>query len=188
MIGPIADLCRSHYDTFGQSFNTIQTLGFFAREDNLKAYNHWHDHWFLLGMELALSCLDSDVAEALYRFYWLDYTYDVRNNRWYEFVHYGWVETAKGINLRRTISHEFMRKFEAARAKLSTTLMDMENKDKKNSDNTQKTVTCLIAKLKTAPFKKRLMEEAQEKFANENFSDYLNKNFNVTGVKNGLLE
>ena len=183
-----AEQCRQYYDTFGQSFNTIKTLGFFAREDNKKAYEHWHQHWCLLAKEGALSCLDSDVAESLYRTYWLDFTYDVRNNKWYQFGNFGWVENARGINLRKTISHDFMRKFEESRAELSAKTKEMDDKGKADSDKTEKYVTCLIAKLKTSPFKKRLMEEAQEKFANENFSDYLNKNPNVTGVKNGVLE
>ena len=51
-----------------------------------------------------------------------------------------------------------------------------------------KQLTSVIAKLKTVPFKNRLMTEAEEKFGNENFSSYLNKNPDCMGVKNGVLE
>ncbi|HSW76415.1 MAG TPA: hypothetical protein VLG50_05195 [Candidatus Saccharimonadales bacterium] len=189
----VKEICTQLYDTFGQSCITLKTLGFYAREDNKQMYDDWHYHWVILAMEKATSCLDSDVADALYKLFWLDFTYDIQNDKWYIFDDFGWIETKKGIELRKKISNQFLKRFELIRTDLNKMISDMPNGDDKNQEKTNheannKKLSALIAKLKISPFKKRLMEEAIEKFANIHFSEHLNKNPKLTGVKNGVLE
>lgn len=85
----INEVCRYNYDSFGQSYNTMKTLGFFARSDNVKVYNDWHKGWCFTAMEIALSCSDTDVCNALYRMFWLEFIFDPVNKRWYEFMSHG---------------------------------------------------------------------------------------------------
>jgi phage/plasmid-associated DNA primase len=181
--------CTYNYDTFGQSCITIKTLGYFAKTDNLKLYNDWHKHWCLSAMENALTTTHTDVCIALYRFYWLDFIYDTRNNKWYEFVTHGWAENIKGCHLSKAISSQFMKKFEDSRVTLSQQILNSDDAEFKTAGElTLKQLTKLIFELKKKPFKNRLMEEAQELFENERLTEFLNKNQNLTGVKNGVLE
>lgn len=185
----VSEVCRYNYDTFGQSYITMKTLGTFARSDNPKIYNEWHKGWMFPAMESALSCSDTDVCTALYRYFWLEFIYDPKNRKWYEFLTHGWAENVKGSHLSKSISSMFMKKFEETRTILSKQIQDSDDERfKQDGELTCKKLSKLIQELKKKPFKKRLMEEAEELFENEKISDYLNKNPNLTGVKNGVLE
>jgi len=185
----INEICRYNYDTFGQSYITMKTLGHFARSDNLKIYNEWHKSWVFPALEDALSCADTDVCNALYRMFWLEFTFDPKNKKWYEFVTHGWTENVKGSHLSKAISSIFRKKFEETRTILSTQIQDSDDERfKSEGEITIKKLVKLIQELKKKPFKKRIMEEAEELFENEKISEYLNKNPNLTGVKNGVLE
>ncbi len=184
----IKEVCRNNYDLFGQSNITIKTLGNFAKKDDADEYSRWHDSWTMTGMEVAMSGLDSEVCEALYREFWLDFVYDNKLKKWFYFDTYSWIENTKGHFLKKAISGHFVRKFEDTRFKLTGQVRDMEGKQKSDTEENVKKLTSLIANLKKVPFKSRLMTEAEEKFANENFSSFLNKDPNCLGVKNGLLE
>jgi phage/plasmid-associated DNA primase len=185
----ISEVCRYNYDTFGKDYVTMKTLGHFARIDNVRIYNDWHKSWVFPAMEAALSCSETDVCAALYRLFWLEFTFDPRNKRWYEFVIHGWTENFKGTHLSKAISSLFMKKFEETRTILSNQIQNSEDQRfKSDGEITIKKLLKLIQELKRKPFKKRLMEEAEEFFENEKISEYLNKNPNLTGVKNGVLE
>jgi phage/plasmid-associated DNA primase len=184
----VTEACRQQYDTFGTSHISVKTLGIYAREDDLEGYKKWHTQWCVEAMETALSGLEVDVCEALYRFHWLDFVYDNHNKKWFHFKH-GWSETSEGVLLKKDISNNFMKKFEEIRVNLSLQSKDSDEEQfKKDSDVTLKKLNLLICKLKTVPFKSKLMIEAKEKFEFDRFSSLLNKNRELTGVKNGVLE
>src|SRR3990167_8960690 len=114
--------CRSHYNTFINTRITVRTLAWYAREDNKDRYNEWHSRWCNSSMEKALSAAHSDVALALYRFYWLDYICCCCSGnkvRWFQFRKYRWIEAEQGIALGKKISDEFIKKFETLRTNLS---------------------------------------------------------------------
>ena len=186
--GDLTTACQYRYDTFGQSYITIKTLGFYAKMDSRKEYDAWHKQWCVDAMDIALSTIDTDVCKALYRMYWLDFIYDNENKMWYEFQVYGWCKNAKGFHLSKAISCQFRKKFEEMRVKLSNDSINADNNTKNNIELTIKKLTVLVGKLGTKPLKKRIMEEAEEFFGNEKLSIYMNKNYYLTGVTNGVLE
>ena len=185
----VTELCSNHYDTFGKCFITPKTIGWYASKDNNLLYKKWHKNWCMESMEKALSCSDTEVCEALYRLFWLLYVYDNTSKKWFKFGDYGWMENSEGFHLKKSISNEFMKKFEETRVILSKQVCDSNDKNfKSEGEMTIKRLSILINKLKTVPFKTRLMIEAKEFFGIENFSFYLNKNPDLTGIKNGVLE
>jgi phage/plasmid-associated DNA primase len=184
----VTEACRQHYDTFGSSHITVKTLGIYAREDDFHKYQEWHKNWCVEAMDIALSCLEVDVCEALYRYHWLDFVYDNYSKKWFYFKH-GWQETSDGVLLKKDISNGFMKKFEEIRLNLTSSSNNSEDENfKKDADVTLKKLGLLISKLKTVPFKAKLMIEAKEKFEFDRFTSLLNKNKELTGVKNGVLE
>lgn len=182
----ITAACENKFDTFAQSHLTTKTLAFYAREDNDVIYREWHKSWCVDAMENALNGSEVDLAEALYRIYWLDYVYDPSINKWFIFKQYGWEETSKGILLRKDISSKFLKKFDRIHSELST--QRRNDNAGNNADVTLKKLNAIIMSLKKNPMKNKIMMEAQEFFEIDRFSTFLDKNHELTGVKNGVLE
>lgn len=186
----IPDTCRNLYYTFANSPITVKTLAWYAREDSPERYAVWHRDWCMSSMEVALSGYHTDVALALYRVYWLDFVYcPVGKGKWFQFKNDRWFEVNQGINLRRAISEDFKKRFEAARALLSNKIHESSDESfKGNGEIIMKKLTALIGKLKTVAFKSCIMSEAGEHFNNERFVTLLDTNPELTGVTNGILE
>lgn len=186
----VADTCRNLYYTFANSAITVKSLAWYAREDSPDRYGNWHREWCMSSMEQGLSCLHTDVAIALHRIYWLDFVYcPVGTGKWFQFKNHRWYEINLGIELRKAISKDFMKRFEATRMVLSRQIHD-SNDDafKSNGEITMKKITQLIGKLKTVAFKSSIMTEACEHFNNDRFVSLLDTNPELTGVTNGILE
>ena len=186
----LADTCRNLYYTFANSSVTVRTLAWYAREDSPERYASWHRDWCMSSMEQALSGYHTDVAIALHRVYWLDFVYcPVGRGKWFQFKNHRWFEANQGIDLRKAISRDFMKRFEAARMLLSRQIHDSNDEAfKANGEITMKKITTLIGRLKTVSFKSCIMTESAEHFSNDRFMDLLDVNPELTGLTNGILE
>lgn len=186
----LADTCRNLYYTFANSSITVKTLASYAREDSPDRYGNWHREWCMASMEQALSGLTTDVGIALHRVYWLDFVYcPIGKGKWFQFRNHRWYEVHQGIELRKIISRDFMKRFESIRMILSRQIHDStDDAFKANGEITMKKITQLIGSLKTVRFKSSLMTEACEPFSNDHFTNLLDTNPELTGVTNGILE
>ena len=186
----LADTCGNLYKTFANSSITVRTLAWYAREDSRERYSNWHRDWCMSSMERALSCLHTDVSEALHRVYWLDFAYcPIGKGKWFQFKNHRWFEAHQGIALRKAISSDFMRRFEKARAVLTQHITSSNDDSfKANAEISVKKITSLIAKLKTVGFKNSVMMAVCEEFSDEKFMSLLDSNSDLTGVTNGVLE
>ena len=187
----LENTCRELYPTFSTSNVTIRTLAWCARQDAEPVYNVWHREWCLSALEKALSVLHTDVAVALYRVYWLDFTYapgsGIRGGRWYRFKK-RWFEMNEGIELRKLISKDFVKRFEYAQADVSRLIAQSSDQQEKDRQVTMKKIGAVICKLKTTSFKSSIMREASEHFARDGFMALLDTNSELTGVLNGIIE
>jgi phage/plasmid-associated DNA primase len=185
-----AEMCRNRYYSFNDTAIDIETIAIYAREDNKKDYNHWHQQWCMKAFDRATTCLHHDVAQALKRYYWLDYVCgNVNNTSWYKFRGHRYVKLDSGIELRRSLSKEFLHQFEIIRSNITKEIADMgENKEKDLKEAQVKKLTNLIAKLKTVGFKESIMREARELFYKEKFMTYLDSNPNLFGMLNCVIE
>jgi phage/plasmid-associated DNA primase len=190
----LEESCREKYHTFANNPITIKTIAWYAKEDSPDQYKQWHKDWCFPAMENALSGLNTDVAIALYKVYWLDFSYfpsgsSGRSGSWFQFKNHRWYEAKQGIELRRAISGDFMRKFEKTRIILCR--QSHESNDdtfRSNTEITVKKITRLMANLKTVSFKNSLVTEATEKFRNYDLVYLLDANPDILGVTNGVLE
>lgn len=185
-----AEDCRLLYYTFQDTQLTIKTLGWYAREDSPEAYRNWHRQWCQAAMEKAASCLHSDVAEALYRVYWLDFTCaSISANLWFRFHEHRHIRIDRGVDLSTEISRDFLRRFEVFRLSIlqhAGETQDTELKEKYEAMN--KKLSALIAKLKTVSYKSNIMTEAREKFYHSRFLELMDRNRNLLGMYNCVLE
>jgi len=186
----LEESCRNLYYTFENSNITVKTLAWYAREDNPEQYSNWHRDWCMPSMEQALSGYHTDVANALFRVYWLDFAFcPIGRGRWFQFKKHRWSEVNQGIDLRKAISSDFMRRFESIRMVLSRQIHDSSDESfKSNGEITLKKITSLITKLKTTAFKSSIMIEVSESFKHDTFTNLLDVNTNLLGVTNGILE
>jgi len=186
----IEDTCRNLYYTFANSPITVKTLAWYAREDSPERYANWHREWCMSSMETALSGYHTDVCVALHRVYWLDFVYcPVGKGKWFQFRNHRWYEMNQGINLRKCISQDFMKRFESTRMILSQQIHDSGDETfRTNGETTMKRLTYIIGKLKTVGFKSSIMQEACEHFSQDRFVSLLDTAAELTGVTNGILE
>lgn len=185
----IEDTCRSLYLTFGKHGITVKTLAWYARLDNPDNYAHWHREWCMAALERSLSALHSDVAAALYRVYWLDFSFDESANKWFVFNNHRWTEMQQVIDLRLVISGDFVARYESIRITLARQIHGtQDNNIKTMGENSLKRISHIIEKLKNAKFKDPLVKEAREYFRCVDFMILLNSNPNLTGMINGVIE
>lgn len=185
-----ANDCRCLYPTFniGNTL-TLKTLAWYAREDSKDLYEEWHDKWCYPVMEKALSCIHTDVAIALYRYFWLEYLYSSTEKRWYYFSQHRWHRLDDGLELRKGISSQFVKRFEMLRLQLGRQKMECQvPADQDRIEDSIKKVTNLIAKLKTVTFKSNLMREATEHFHDAKFAEKADADTDTMGLLNGIIE
>lgn len=169
---------------------TIKTLAWYAKQDSPDAYTEWHRGWCYPALEQALEGTHTDVATALYRFYWLDYVCaNSRQNTWFRYEGLRWKEDDEGVGLRTLISSDFVREFEKLRTQTSQEIQDSNDANfKRGKEDLLKKITKLIRSLKTQSFKGSLVREAKEFFYNGNFSRILDTDPSILGVFNGVIQ
>jgi len=189
-IGDLHDwYCRFGNEPF---LNTKNTIGYYARLDSEKDYEEWHNSWVLKMMEPAVSTsADMDIAQVLYRAYWLDYTTtgELKKQQWYEFKNHRWNSIGEGIELRRKISGDFVKRFEKFRTQLSINISNTDSViEKKVLEEMVKKVGALNVKLKSTSFVNSVMKAAFTVFYDSTLGIKMDSNPNLLGVPNGIIE
>lgn len=190
--GDINNTCTALYRTFHNSRINWISLAEFAREDSTKEFNVWHGNWIKQGVIQALQADHTDVAQAIFRIFFMNYvysTYSVNGCRWFTFNGHYWEGNPDGSCLRRDISSGFIDILYQIRTDVAESIKnsrDEKFKDKKEDEI--KSITALIKKCKNVGFKNCLIRECQELFECIYFAKAVNSNGDVTGVTNGVLE
>lgn len=183
------DKCESLYYSYNNTPVSIKTLAWYAREDTPDQYEEWHQKWCSKAIEEATSGLTSDVGESLYRQYWLEFLVTEKGD-WYQFRNNGWIKSEKGIDLQKRISNQYIRVFDQKKLEIGKILTTLNPEDPNHTSytGTQMKYSKLITKLKSISFKTSLMREMIEKFHNEFFNKFHDRNIELVGVTNGVIE
>src|SRR5207253_10966004 len=149
--GTIEETCSVYYKRSNNSDITVKTLGIHAKNDNPCKYAEWHRNFCIPKVEKALSCTDYDVAEAIHRFYWLDFVCsNASQGTWYEFKNNRWRESVAGVSLKLKIVQEFLRNYEEERAILSRKIAESSDENfKLAAESINKKICKLISQLKS---------------------------------------
>ena len=182
--------CKNKYYNFVDVKTTIKTLAFYAREDSYENYQKWHKNWYLPYLEKAMSGTHSDVAEALYRVYWLDFACsNLAKNKTFYFEKQKWRLLDSGHILKNVITGDFITVIEKFRLDI---VMKMQNSNDQNFKDSAEIliqkICKLILKLKSRTFKNPLYFEACEKFYINEFENILDSNPDLMGCSNGVIE
>jgi len=182
--------CKKIYYNFTNVKLTIKTLAFYAKEDSFNEYNKWHNKWYSLSLEKATSCSHSDVAEAIYRIYWLDFSCsNLTKNTMYHFKNHIWKRLDSGHILKKIITGEFLTINEKFRTDVAMQIQNSNDKNFKDSAEILIQKICkLISKLKNRTFKNSIFSECAEKFYIEEFEENLDLNPDLIGMTNGIVQ
>ena len=188
--GSLEETCRVYYFTNSNSLITYKTLGFYAKNDNPTKYGEWHREWCRNSMERSLTCLDADVGEAIYRYFWLDFVCtDYKKGIWYEFKYNRWIENSGCVSLINKCQSEFIKLY--LKEKITIDQLDYNTNDQAFSNSLKfasKKIDKLITCIKTYPKLNCYIKNAGVKFHNDKFHQSLDTNPMLTGVLNGVIE
>jgi phage/plasmid-associated DNA primase len=185
--------CGFYYHTFRTGRVDIKTLAKHASEDNKKSYDTWHKAWCMKAMECAVERQTHvAVAKALCRLNWLDFicTHEGGGKRvtWYQFVRHRWMMNPGGYALSRTISNEFISKFEDMRIEIAQQGRESRNSQEKTSS--EKIITkigVLIKLLENQGFKSSVMSAATEILVHDDLDSLMDDNGEILGLPNGVI-
>lgn len=185
------DDCYDFYPTFRQkNYNTIKTLAWFAKYDSPKNYNLWHIKHCHPFIQKATSLTHSDVADAFYHIYWLEFaTSSLNKNSVYYFKNNIWTKSNTGIDIRMFITNKFIKVFEKERVLIDEQILSSNDDNLKNAkEEITKNLGKLINKLKNRTFKNHIVEECLEKFFIQDFESILDSDIDILGLSNGVIQ
>ena len=189
--------CERKYLTFDIEDISVKTLAWYANEDTKEEYQIWHERWCRPKLLQAVNNiqLDSIVAEAFYRVFWLQYMHSGR--RWAEFRRSKLVVLSEDFTIRRVITERFIPCFDRLRAQVSEEKLRLNktmgrNKiSKEKSDELEKIIQAvgkLIEELQKERYRSTLIKSMKEYFFKENLTKILNKNPSILGCGNCVIE
>lgn len=178
--------CESIYYLLENYNLTIKTLGIFARKDNPKKYLVWHEVWCKQAFSQALSLTHTDVGEALWRYFWLDYIY--ADKTWYCFINNRLKGNTMPIYLNNDIDNRFIQIFKAIRADFANQSVDVKNlMSDKMIESQLLEFTKLIKNLGNSGFRNSVIDLVKNKFYVENFNKIKDSDSTKTGWVNGVV-
>lgn len=188
------DNCRKewsklHNDNWGSSLN----LGYMARQDSPESYKKWHLAWCLPQFKQATECTHTDVANAMKKFYWLDFVCSnpEKSGVWYQYKNPRWVKIKGATVLRNLVSGDFCNQFEQMRAIIAQEIVQTNDPDQKSiKEKSMQKIGRLIRQLKMVTFKNQVMKEAVDKFyeGSEDFAARLDAHPKLFVVQNAVIE
>ncbi len=186
-----ANECRKHWLSFANTTSMgIRNIGWYARADSPARYKQWNDDRISRQMLLALNLTHTDVARLFWLKHWLDYVCtDLNGHGWYKFENHRWRTMRRGVFIRKLVSRQFRQMIEKERTKLSFKIQNTEAMIFKGTSEAMiKKMGALIDKLGKQQFKGLLVKELAEFFHDEDFEDRVDKNPDLTGLDNGVVE
>lgn len=167
------DICTNRWLLFKNIDLSIKTLGWYAREDNIEGYKEWHDAWSRDALIEATSKVDGDVAEALYRVFWLDYICaKCDKNGWYKFDKTYLKPLDDAVDLRRDITNIFIPIYKKYRLFYieKSSQKNLSEGDKKACESYITLITALIKALGRHSFESTIIKASYKKFHEEDFN------------------
>lgn len=184
--GGIDSYCHEKYDSFRNRKITWKTIAWYAREDNPREFLFWHDSWAKTALKEASTTLDdSDIAEAIYRYYFFDYAcLGLSKKAWYRFYNHRWTKSEGGVHLLDTMSKDFVKRCAKYEEEIANSPGVTYEKGKDPLDKIRK----LKKLVKNHAPKARILSECAQKFYIEDFEAFLDSSDVLLGVANGVLE
>jgi P4 family phage/plasmid primase-like protien len=186
------DDCDFEWNKFAAATTplTIKTLAWYAQKDSPEDYKTWHDNWVMKALEEAINTrTHADVANAIYRRYWLEFVYSSDKHRtWYKFNKHRWVPMSNAMELHQDIDDDFVPMLNRLQSKIASEKNEVDGDEADNKQRKLEKVGKLIRSIKTSTFNNCVVREASKKFFDSNFESFKDENYLLTGMENCVIE
>ena len=186
---------RNLFQTFYKNNITLKTVAWYNKEDDPQRYKLWHKK---LCINYINDAVESDInahsifAKAFFKIYWLDYIFSPLTNKWYYFNGYRWTIAEREIEILLTITEKFYLKFEKIKTVAEHEIeYNTSDKDKNRLFELKKlknNCRIIINNLRNVTYKRRLLTAMCEYFKLDDFEKIINKNYELFGTSNGVLD
>lgn len=169
---------------------TMGTLAYYAKHDNMVAYNKLIDGNVTQNVKAAIEGGHVDIAKACYEKFHTEFVCaSITAKMWFQFENHRWRKIDAGVFLRKRLSEDFVEKLSEIATDLCVKACHTDNSGEKTMyDIEQKKAKKLIAALKNTGFKSACLVECQEVFYKEDFLNNLNKIPHLFCFKNGVYD
>lgn len=175
-----------------EAYITYKTLAWYAKQDAPEEYKSWHQSWCNEALERALQMQHAQVAEYIYRLYWLEIACaDADKSVWFRFNGNRWCRKQKTVLIPDRINREIIPNLEKLRIESSQRVHTLVNHVEKQPEEARiKSLTELIARLNDQPFISQIIRASTVPFHTEyeNFVLWRDNNPNLMGCADCVIE
>lgn len=188
------DACIARYGLpLKGTFLSEKTVAWYAKEDSPQAYKEWHMNWCNNSLSQAMSLNQVEVAEAIYRVFWLDYIctkMSTSKDGWMRFTGNQLKKMDDAIYLRKAITDILIPIYKRMRLQCSEQSLraDSKESDKKHLESQISQINKLINKLNNQGFRSAIINLARENFYVEDFDRIKDSDPTKTGWSNCVIE
>ena len=176
-----------------KNYLTFKTIAWYARKDNFQSYKEWHNGYIKSALINASKRTHTDVADAFYRIYFLDFLcVNPAQRIWYTYYDQSWVIDNNSTHLKSRISNSFLKIFQNFRTKISGQIEKSQDSDRLEVLIGE--LSKLIRSLKTQSFKSNIVKELmeffdfQKNFTGIPFEKVANSNKDLFALSNVVIE
>jgi len=168
---------------------TIKSLHFLAYSLNKEKYRQHIIETSKVKMGLAVSLLDSYIADLFVHHYQGNFIYDPSKKAWLYYQDHKWWVDKQGLQVRKYISGPFRGRLEATKKLLVNKVFSAEKDKEKIKENAkcEAAINTLIGKCLNDTYKNKLKNELMERYVDPSFNKFRDENPNLLGMKNGIL-
>lgn len=191
-LGKAMDLYHNHIPHCTPK--TVRTLAYFLSMDDPIEYQSFRDRWISDAFKfLVATKTEMDYAIVGYRLGWLKYVYCPKALQWYYFDNHRWNVDRDNLNIKRHFQYDLRKMIEVFRKDLVQESYDMgmERTQSKDEKENQIKICCRINEIFGNHTKaNNAVNSSKTWFAYPgfHFSDVMDTNKDLLGVRNGVLE
>ncbi len=186
------EMCTKIYTSFENDNNlTVKTIGWYARKDSPVMYDRWLVDRTTKAITDALTMnRDFEVGKVFEAMFWLDYVCaGVKKNIWYKYERHRWVKIDGASKIRNIISTNFTKALQRYKNNLIIEVGAAGGRrEREQGDIFRTNIIKIIRDAGNYNKKNILVRQLADLMEDENFSENLDKNCNVMGVRNGVIE
>jgi P4 family phage/plasmid primase-like protien len=184
------DTCIYEWERMVKKDMGIGTLRYYAGQDDPMAYKEFVKKNSKKYVNQSLDGSHNSIAKLLFEYFGDRYKCGsmVGCGVWYEFRNHIWVEIEEAVTLRKKLSNEVVKIYEARLKEIEKEFEGADKGGEQALKTYKKQYEKVIKNLCSAPFKNNIIKEAKEEFYEEKFKDKLNSNPWIIAFNNGVYD
>lgn len=184
--------CSKLYPEFEIDNNlTVKTIGWYARKDSPIMYDKWLVDRTTKAITSALTMnRDYEVGKVFESMFWLDYVCaGVKKNIWFKYERHRWNKIDGASKIRNLLSTSFTEALQRYKETLITEIGAAGNQNNREQGDIFRTnIIKIIRNAGNYNKKNILVRQLADLMEDEQFNENLDKDCNIMGVRNGVIE